>query len=225
VSPEGAPRIGTRQEISSRRQRFIWTNAEYDASDSTSPKESAAYYINSVGHGEPGRMVSETRLVKLGTLPATQIKVEYDGPSGKVVEEEVIAVRRNLYPKTLAIRLIRRRVLPMKTNAIATAVAIAVALSALGQATQPAPAPVKVLDAATAVILAEKALAKVYGKTQVESERPFTATLSDGIWHVVGTLHCKDKKGNVITNACVGGTAMADIRKNDGRVIHVGHTM
>jgi hypothetical protein len=74
------PELGTRQEVSSRRQRFIWTNAEYDASDSTSPKESAAYYINSVGHGEPGRIVSETRLVKLGTLPATRIKVEYDSP-------------------------------------------------------------------------------------------------------------------------------------------------
>ena len=111
----------------------------------------------------------------------------------------------------------------MKTTIVATVLAIAVAVSALGQTTQST--PVKVLDSATAVTLAEKALAKVYGKRLIESERPFTASLSDGIWHVSGTLYCKDKKGNMITNACVGGVAMADIRQSDGRVVRTGHTM
>jgi len=85
-------------------------------------------------------------------------------------------------------------------------------------------APVAVPDEATAVQLAERALAKVYSKEQVESERPFTATLSDGIWHVAGTLYCKDEHGKVITGRCVGGVAMAYIRQSDGRVLKTGHT-
>jgi hypothetical protein len=85
-------------------------------------------------------------------------------------------------------------------------------------------APVAVPDEATAVQLAEKALAKVYGKEKVDSERPFAATLSDGIWHVAGTLYCKDKHGKVIRGRCVGGVAMAYIRQSDGRVLKTGHT-
>jgi hypothetical protein len=96
--------------------------------------------------------------------------------------------------------------------------------SSSGQGTQPTATPVKVADAATAVNLAEKALAKVYGKRQIDSERPFNASLSDGVWHVSGTLYCKDKNGNLIVNACVGGVAMADIRQSDGRVMRTGHT-
>ncbi len=114
--------------------------------------------------------------------------------------------------------------LGMRTVVVATVLEIAVALSALGQTTQSATTPAKVPDSATAVGLAEKALAKVYGKRLIESERPFTASLSDGIWHVSGTLYCKDKKGNVTTDPCLGGVAMADIRQSDGRVVRTGHT-
>jgi hypothetical protein len=111
----------------------------------------------------------------------------------------------------------------MKTTVVATVLSIAMALSALCQTTETT--PVKVPDSATAVSLAEKALTKVYGKKVIESERPFTASLSDGVWHVSGTLYCKDKKGNVVKDACVGGVAMADIRQSDGRVLRTGHTM
>jgi len=48
--------------------------------------------------------------------------------------------------------------------------------------------------------------------------------LSDGIWHVAGTLYCKDEHGKVITGRCVGGVAMAYIRQSDGRVLKTGHT-
>jgi len=44
----------------------------------------------------------------------------------------------------------------------------------------PDPHPVAVPDEATAVKIAEKALTKIYGKKQIQSERPFTATLANG---------------------------------------------
>jgi hypothetical protein len=83
---------------------------------------------------------------------------------------------------------------------------------------------VAVPDEATAVKIAEKALAKVYGKKHIESERPFKAVLLKGIWHVGGTLYCKDEHGNVLTNVCAGGVAMAEVRQKDGRVLRTTHT-
>ena len=84
--------------------------------------------------------------------------------------------------------------------------------------------PVAIPDEVTAVKIAEKALAKVYGKKKIESERPFKAMLRDGIWHVGGTLYCKDQHGTVVTVACVGGVAMAEVRQKDGRVLKMTHT-
>lgn len=90
------PEVGTRQQVSIERARVIWVNAEYDASDSSSTKESAATYLHGVGEGAPSRKVIEWRSAKLGTLPATRIKVEYESARGKVVEEVVVAVRGNI---------------------------------------------------------------------------------------------------------------------------------
>jgi NTF2 fold immunity protein len=112
----------------------------------------------------------------------------------------------------------------MKTGGVATVLVLVMAPAALCQ-TNPTTGGAKVPDSITAMNFAEKILAKRYGKGLIESERPFTATLSGGVWHIAGTLHCKDKKGNAITNACVGGVAMADIRQSDGRVLRTGHTM
>ena len=74
--------------------------------------------------------------------------------------------------------------------------------------------PVAVPDEVAAVRIAEKALARVYG----EKKR-----LQDGIWHVWGTLYCKDQHGNVITDACVGGVAIAKVRQRDGKVLNITH--
>ena len=42
-------------------------------------------------------------------------------------------------------------------------------------------------DAATAIKIAEPALIKVYGRKQIDYEKPLNATLEDGVWHVYGT--------------------------------------
>ena len=88
-----------------------------------------------------------------------------------------------------------------------------VALAAFSQATHGNTTAPKVPDAETAIGKAEKVLSSIYGKKQIESERPFTASLSNGVWHVAGTLHCKDRHGRP-TNMCLGG-----------RVLRTTHTM
>ena len=112
----------------------------------------------------------------------------------------------------------------MKQRACLTILLMTIAASVFAQQTTDHRSPVVVPDETTAVKIAEKALTKIYGKGQIQSERPFTAKLTEGIWHVRGTLYCKDQRGKVIANACVGGVAMADIRQSDGRVLRTVHT-
>ncbi len=77
-------------------------------------------------------------------------------------------------------------------------------------------------DPKTAIAIAEAVLVPVYGKKQIESERPFTATLKDDVWTVEGTLHCSDGKGGV-TTSCDGGVAVVKIAKRNGRILSMGH--
>jgi hypothetical protein len=84
---------------------------------------------------------------------------------------------------------------------------------------------VRVPDATTALRIAEPALIKVYGKRQIEYERPLTATLEDGIWSVYGTLCCPNSKGQRTCEVgeCVGGVAALKLRQRDGKILSIIH--
>jgi hypothetical protein len=84
----------------------------------------------------------------------------------------------------------------------------------------------RVPDAAAALSIAEPALIKVYGKRQINDERPLTATLDEGVWNVYGTLCCPDLKGHRTCEVgkCVGGVASAKIRQSDGKILAISHT-
>jgi hypothetical protein len=82
----------------------------------------------------------------------------------------------------------------------------------------------RVPDASTAVSIAERAFIKRYGIELIESERPFSATMRNGVWHVSGTLYCRDAKGNPVKGLCAGGTAEADVRPSDGLILRMIHT-
>jgi hypothetical protein len=75
------------------------------------------------------------------------------------------------------------------------------------------PADGFVPDAATAAAIAESILIPIYGRVQVEAEKPFSASLKDGSWTVLGHL----KTGRV------GGVALVVIDKSTGRIIRVTH--
>jgi hypothetical protein len=84
------------------------------------------------------------------------------------------------------------------------------------------PASGYVPDSKTAIRIAEAVLDPVYGNKHIESERPFTATLKDGVWTVTGTLHCPDATGGS-TISCDGGVAEVRISKDDARVLYMMH--
>ena len=68
-------------------------------------------------------------------------------------------------------------------------------------------------DADTAIRIAVTVWEPLYGKHNIASERPFRATLSDGVWHVRGSL----------PRLTAGGVAEADIRRRDGKVLRISH--
>jgi hypothetical protein len=68
-------------------------------------------------------------------------------------------------------------------------------------------------DEQTAVQIAEAVLTPIYGADTIKRERPFTATLKDGVWTVVGSPQ----------GGAFGGAALVEISKKDGRIERVTH--
>ena len=52
----------------------------------------------------------------------------------------------------------------------------------------------------------------IYGADKIADEKPYRATLREGIWTVQGSL--KTKKG---------GVALAEISRRDGRILRISH--
>ena len=68
-------------------------------------------------------------------------------------------------------------------------------------------------DAATAIRIAVAVWEPIYGKKQISSEKPYHATLKDGVWVVEGSL----------PDDALGGVAIAEISKSDGTILRVSH--
>ena len=70
----------------------------------------------------------------------------------------------------------------------------------------------------TAIRIAEAVWIPIYGRKVIEGEKPFKASLENGVWTVTGTLP-RSEKGLPV----VGGTAIAEISKESGAVLRVSH--
>ncbi|MFZ4538089.1 YbbC/YhhH family protein [Propionivibrio sp.] len=75
------------------------------------------------------------------------------------------------------------------------------------------PAQGYVPDAATAIKIAVAVWEPIYGQENISQQKPYTAVLVNGIWIVEGTL----------PKHLLGGVAVAEIAKDDGRVLRVSH--
>ena len=111
-----------------------------------------------------------------------------------------------------------------KIKPLCSALLLSIVLTSSAQNSPPATS-VRVPDAGTALSIAEPALIRVYGKRQIDYERPLTATLQDGIWSVYGTLCCPDIKGrrNCEVGRCAGGVAALKLRQTDGKILSISH--
>jgi hypothetical protein len=69
-------------------------------------------------------------------------------------------------------------------------------------------------DEPTAVIIGEAVARAQYGEKQISEEKPFEARLRGDVWTVVGTLH---------PQGALGGTAVIQLSKTDGRILFMTH--
>ena len=72
--------------------------------------------------------------------------------------------------------------------------------------------------AETAIAVAEAVLQPVYGKDQIESERPFKAVLNGKVWVVSGSVPRHDPPPGA---ECPGGAAEIRISKQTGQVLFI----
>ena len=70
-------------------------------------------------------------------------------------------------------------------------------------------------NASTATSIAYAVGVPIYGKKNMDGEQPFRAALKDGVWTVLGTLHC---------SSCVGGTLIVQIEKATGKIVYINHS-
>jgi hypothetical protein len=70
-------------------------------------------------------------------------------------------------------------------------------------------------DAGTAIAIADAVTVPIYGRSQVDREKPLRAELEDGKWLVLGTLH----------GATVGGTLEVLIDQMTGKILYLNHSM
>ena len=68
-------------------------------------------------------------------------------------------------------------------------------------------------DEATAIKIAVAVWEPIYGAAHIAGERPYHATLRDGVWIVTGS----------VPRGAKGGAAFAKISQKDGRVLFVTH--
>ncbi|MBB6341948.1 hypothetical protein HNP49_002116 [Pseudomonas fluvialis] len=68
-------------------------------------------------------------------------------------------------------------------------------------------------DAQTAISIAVAVWTPIYGEATIEDEQPYTATLSNGVWTVEGSL----PKG------WKGGVAIVEISQENGAILRVSH--
>ena len=68
-------------------------------------------------------------------------------------------------------------------------------------------------DEQTAISMAVAVWIPIYGKEQIEGEKPYKATLKNGVWTVTGSLR----------EGYDGGTAEAQIAQNSGCILRIIH--
>jgi hypothetical protein len=68
-------------------------------------------------------------------------------------------------------------------------------------------------NAQTAIRIAVAVWEPIYGRENIERQKPIRAELKDGVWYVAGSLPAGGK----------GGVAEAEVAKGDGRIIRISH--
>jgi hypothetical protein len=92
----GLPDTRITDVVSTDDKRFIWVNAEYNSFDLSSLKEAADWQMKISGEGKKDFRILQREDAKLNGLAAKRIRYQYEDSNGKVIEEQVIALRSGI---------------------------------------------------------------------------------------------------------------------------------
>jgi hypothetical protein len=89
------PDIGSTDVVDvEKANRFVWVNAEYNVSDDSSQRGAIEHYLRLHTEGKHGSITRQ--VAKLGSVPATRLKIAYEATNGIVIEEVVFAQRADI---------------------------------------------------------------------------------------------------------------------------------
>src|ERR1700756_1660627 len=87
------PDTSTTDVVAFDDERFISVMASSNEFDFKSPKEFADHVLNYLGKDKSGFEIRAWQASWLDGEPATRLRVEYEGPEGRVVAEELLSLR------------------------------------------------------------------------------------------------------------------------------------
>lgn len=89
----GLPDTSTTDVVAFDDERHISVMASSNEFEFKSPKEFADHVLTYLGKGKSGFEIRARQASWLDGEPATRLRVEYDGPDGRVVPEELLSLR------------------------------------------------------------------------------------------------------------------------------------
>lgn len=93
----GLPDVGSKTEVSAfDSTRYMWVNADYNVTDESTLAGISNYYMEVTSSDKQGFKLLERHKTTLRSVPAIRFKGEYDTPKGRVIEEEVVALRSGI---------------------------------------------------------------------------------------------------------------------------------
>jgi len=88
------PDVGLKTEVSVYdSDRFLWVNADYNVTEESTLAGISDYHIGLTSRHKQDFKLVERHQTTLRSVSATRFKVQYDTLKGRVVEEEVVALR------------------------------------------------------------------------------------------------------------------------------------
>jgi hypothetical protein len=91
------PDVGSKAEISVYdSHRFVWVNADYNVTDESTLAGISDYQIDLTSRDKQNFKLIDRHKTTLRSVPAIRFKGEYDTLKGRIIEEEVVALRSGI---------------------------------------------------------------------------------------------------------------------------------
>jgi hypothetical protein len=88
--------VGKASEVTIDAPRFVWVDAHFNMSESTSLKATANFELDLTRTDKPAFRVIQRVETTLDVIRAIEFRVEYGTANSRVIEEELVALRSGI---------------------------------------------------------------------------------------------------------------------------------